>query len=118
MPMCVDSRKWLFVTLLVAAMALVCGEGAFGFEFLEKRDCTLTFKARPPLHKTCVIQGGIQGGSLDVSIRTPVGWSNRRRGRTQISASETPGRGGRPLPCNPPYESDRNGHDNPEKDVG
>src|ERR1700730_3230231 len=80
MPMCVDSRKWLFVTLLVAAMALVCGEGSFGFEFLEKRDCTLTFKARPPLHTTCVIQGGIQGGSLDVSIRTPVGWSNRRRG--------------------------------------
>jgi hypothetical protein len=42
-------------------------------DFLEKRECTVGKSSRAPVHTRCVISGGIQGGTIDVSIKTPDG---------------------------------------------
>jgi hypothetical protein len=42
-------------------------------DFLEKRECTIGRPTRAPVHTRCVISGGIQGGTIDVSIKTPDG---------------------------------------------
>ena len=52
---------------------LIASPAAIAYEFLEKRECTLEFPTRPPVHTTCLIDGGMQGGSIDVSIKTPDG---------------------------------------------
>jgi|SRR5271155_3246566 len=45
----------------------------YALEFLEKRECTVESLTRPPVHTTCIIDGGMQGGTIDVSVRTPDG---------------------------------------------
>jgi hypothetical protein len=42
-------------------------------DFLEKRECSLGRPSRAPIHTQCVISGGMQGGTIDVSIKTPDG---------------------------------------------
>jgi hypothetical protein len=42
-------------------------------DFLEKRECTVDRPSRAPVHTRCVISGGMQGGTIDVSIKTPDG---------------------------------------------
>jgi len=37
-------------------------------DFMEKRECTLQLPTRAPVHTTCVVQGGISNGSLDVAV--------------------------------------------------
>ncbi|HME27200.1 MAG TPA: hypothetical protein VKI44_38740 [Acetobacteraceae bacterium] len=44
-------------------------------DFMEKRECTLQLPTRAPVHTTCVVQGGISNGSLDVAVKTPDGKS-------------------------------------------
>jgi hypothetical protein len=44
-----------------------------GMDFLEKRECTVARSSRAPVHTRCVISGGMQGGTIDVSIKTPDG---------------------------------------------
>ena|ERR1019366_7977345 len=47
---------------------------SFAANFLEKRICLLDFgDNRAPLHTRCIISGRMQGGIIDVSIRTPDG---------------------------------------------
>jgi hypothetical protein len=62
--------KWTMIAIAVTCLSIAA---AHAFEFLEKRNCTLTFRGRPALHTTCVIKGGMQGGSIDITIRTPDG---------------------------------------------
>jgi hypothetical protein len=40
-------------------------------DLLEKRECTVGRPSRAPVHTRCVISGGIQGGTIDISIKTP-----------------------------------------------
>lgn len=57
---------------LIIAVVAVCAvvNAAAAMEFLEKRNCTLAFATGPRLHTTCTIKGGIQGGTIDVSVST------------------------------------------------
>jgi hypothetical protein len=42
-------------------------------DFLEKRECTVGRPSHAPVHTRCVISGGMQAGTIDVSIKTPDG---------------------------------------------
>jgi hypothetical protein len=42
-------------------------------DFLERRECSVSRPSRAAVHTRCVISGGIQGGTIDVSIKTPDG---------------------------------------------
>lgn len=65
-----EFAKRLFAgSCLCAALA----DQAAAMEFLEKRNCTVGKPSRTPIHTQCVISGGIQGGVIDVSIKTPDG---------------------------------------------
>jgi hypothetical protein len=39
-------------------------------DFREKRECTVSSPPRAPARTPCVISGGIQGGTIDISIKT------------------------------------------------
>lgn len=57
-------------SIVCLSLLILCSGDAAAFEFLEKRDCTLTFPNRPGLHTTCLVKGGMQGGVIDVSVST------------------------------------------------
>lgn len=64
----------LGVKFVAAGLSVVLPIGtAAAYEFLEKRECTLQWPARPPVHTTCVVSGGMGQGSIDVSVKTPDG---------------------------------------------
>ena len=46
---------------------------AVAMDFLERRECTIGRPSRAPIHTRCIISGGMQGGVIDVSIKTPDG---------------------------------------------
>lgn len=55
--------------LLIAAVAVCAVTGmARAMEFVEKRNCTIATR-----HTTCIVKGGIQGGTIDVSVSTVEG---------------------------------------------
>jgi hypothetical protein len=74
-------RKLLRAAIVGTVAVGICGKASFAYEFLEKRDCTLDFGNKPPVHTTCVIRGGMQGGTIDVSVRTPDGKTYTLEGR-------------------------------------
>ena len=62
-------------TKLIAALmagAMMLGP-ALAYDFMQKRDCTLETPTRVGVHTTCLIQGGMQGGTIDLSLSTPDG---------------------------------------------
>jgi hypothetical protein len=63
--------RFLFALLFLGGIALL-GE-VHANDFLATRECTVAFKNKAPIHTTCIIKGGEQGGIIDVSIRTPDG---------------------------------------------
>ena len=43
-------------------------------DFMEKRECLIDHRNNHvPVHTTCLIEGGIEGGSIDISAKTPNG---------------------------------------------
>jgi len=58
---------------LPAVLIISCCGHTLAYDFLEKRSCTLEFPKRADIHTTCVVSGGMQGGTIDVSITTPDG---------------------------------------------
>jgi hypothetical protein len=64
----------VMLTWISGSLLVLSPNVAKGMDFLEKRTCTLDFgNNRAPIHTRCVISGGMQGGTIDVSIRTPDG---------------------------------------------
>jgi hypothetical protein len=61
------------LSCFVIALSLASPTPSAAHDFLINRDCSIAVKGRAPLHTICTIQGGMQGGGLDVSIRTPDG---------------------------------------------
>jgi hypothetical protein len=57
------------------ALIMLCAPSMVSaMDFLEKRVCVLDFgNNHAPVHTRCVIHGGIQNGTIDVSVRTPDG---------------------------------------------
>ena len=47
--------KLPFVFAITAAVVL--GQPAVAYDFLEKRECTIEFLNRAPVHTTCVVSG-------------------------------------------------------------
>jgi hypothetical protein len=62
---------FLFALLFIGVI-MVLGE-VHAVDFLAARECTIAPEGKAPVHTTCIIKGGEQGGILDVSIRTPDG---------------------------------------------
>ena len=70
--------SWLSKIGTHAASVAIFLSGTLGIQvaamdFLEKRECILGRPSRAPVHTRCVISGGMQGGTIDVSIKTPDG---------------------------------------------
>lgn len=63
--------RFLFALLFIGGI-MALGE-VHAVEFLSTRECTITVQHKVPIHANCIIQGGEQGGIIDVSIRTPDG---------------------------------------------
>jgi hypothetical protein len=63
--------RFLFVLLFIGGI-MILGE-VHAADFLVARECTVALKNKAPIHTSCIIKGGEQGGIIDVSIRTPDG---------------------------------------------
>jgi hypothetical protein len=61
------------LSCLAAVSVITCATPSVAYDFLINRECSIAIKGRAPLHTICTIKGGMQGGGLDVSIRTPDG---------------------------------------------
>jgi len=60
--------------LLVSCLFTTLPNISYGSDFLEKRTCTLDHgNNKAPVHTTCIVSGGVMGGTIDVSIGTPDG---------------------------------------------
>ena len=62
----------LTAALMVGAMML---GPALAYDFMQKRDCSLETPKGAPVHTTCLVKGGMQGGTIDLSLSTPDGKS-------------------------------------------
>lgn len=60
----------MFKIMTILLLSGSIASTAIARDFMFKESCTLAFKGRAPIHTTCLVTGGLQGGSLDVSIRT------------------------------------------------
>src|SRR4051794_12460412 len=59
--------------LAIACLASLFTSLLLAMDFMEKRECTLTRPGRAGVHTKCLVTGGMQGGTIDVSIKTPDG---------------------------------------------
>jgi hypothetical protein len=66
------NTRSLGICCAMTSLTAVAGP-VLAYEFLEKRECTLFSRERPALHTTCIVDGGMQGGTIDVGVKTPDG---------------------------------------------
>jgi hypothetical protein len=68
-------EKPRFPSLIAIAVGLFLSAAASvqvaAMDFLKGQECTMSRPSRALVHTRCVISGGIQGGTIDVSIKTP-----------------------------------------------
>jgi hypothetical protein len=67
------STKEVGTAISVGILLVVASIQVHGMDLLEKRECTVVRPSHAPVHTRCVISGGVQGGTIDVSIKTPDG---------------------------------------------
>src|SRR5689334_13086142 len=74
----------------LAFSILAATQPTLAYDFLEKRECTLWHGTkRAPVHTTCVVSGGMQGGTIDVVIKTPDGIKYPLEGPTEGEHGKT-----------------------------
>src|SRR4051812_738949 len=68
-------RLLIAATLTFVPIVTIVGatSSAFAMDFMENKKCILNTPGRAPVHTTCLVTGGMQGGTLDISIKTPDG---------------------------------------------